>query len=435
MLLTEIIVVLLLVVANGVFAGAEIAIVTLRRARIEELAREGRGSARAVLALRKSPERFLATVQVGITVVGAAAAAFGGKSIAARLEPFLLGSPWLEAHAEVLALGLVIASISYLSIVVGELVPKSLALRGAETYALLIARPLLALSWVARPVVWVLSASANALLRPFGDQTTFTEARHSAQELQELIEEASNAGTIPQEAGEIVSRALELPDLKAADVMVPRQEVIMISRQASREELRRLLLEHKYSRLPVFESSIDNVVGYVTIKDVLALAWEKELFVLEDLIRAPHFVPESKRVVELINEMRERRQPFAIVVDEHGGVSGIVTMEDLVEELVGEIFSEHVRPAADLIKRLADGSVVVAGTTPIREINRALDLELPEDGGFSTIAGLSLSLAGRMPSVGEQFEIPGVLLMEVLEASPRRLRTLRLRVPARPQPT
>jgi putative hemolysin len=249
------------------------------------------------------------------------------------------------------------------------------------------------------------------------------------------VEEASEAGTIPQGAGEIVSRALELPDLTAADVMVPRQSVVMISRRAPREELKRLLLEHKFSRLPVFESSFDNIVGYVTIKDVIALAWEKELIVLEDLIRPPYFVPESKGVVELMNEMRDRRQPFAVVVDEHGGMSGIVTMEDLCEELVGEIFSEHVRATPDEIKRQPDGSAIVSGTTPIREINRALDIELPEDSGFSTIAGLCLSLAGRVPTVGQVVEVPGVLVIEALDASARRIRALRIRLAEKKNPS
>lgn len=428
-LVTEVVVVLLLVLTNGIFAGAEIAIVALRKTRIEELAEEGAGSARAVLALRQDPERFLATVQVEITVVGAAAAAFGGALIAVRLEPILARIDGLEEHAEGLALGLVVALVSYLSIVVGELVPKSLALRGAERYALLIARPLLALSWVATPVVWLLSASANLLLKPFGDRTTFTETRHSREELMELVEEATQAGTIPPEAGAIASRALELPDLTAADVMIPRQSVIMIAKSAKREELRRVLLEHGYTRFPVYEHAVDNVIGYITVKDVLALAWERELIVLEDLLRAPHFVLESKPAVALINEMRAAHVLFAIVVDEHGGMSGIITMEDLLEELVGEIFSEHVRHSPEAIKRETDDSALVNGTTPIREVNRALHIELPEEGDFHTIAGLCLSLAGRIPTVGQSLTLANGTTLEVVDASPRRVRMVRLRQP------
>jgi putative hemolysin len=425
--MNELFVILVLVIANGVFAGAEIALVALRKGRIQELAEQGHGGARAVLALRGNPERFLATVQIGITVVGAAAAAFGGRSIAARLEGLLVRIPWLKEHAEGVALGIVIVGVSFLTVVIGELVPKSMALRGAERYALVIARPLLWLSYAASPIVWLLSASANLLLKPFGDKTTFTETRHSAEELQELVEQASQAGTIPPAAGEIASRALEFADLAAADVMVPRQHVVMIGRSTSREELRQVLLEHKFSRVPVYEGGTDNVVGYIVVKDVLALAWERDLFVLEDLIRPPFFVPETKRVVELMNEMRTEHSPFAIVVDEHGGTSGIVTMEDLVEELVGQIVSEHARKALEEIKLEADGSAIVSGTTPIREINRALGIELPEDGDWNTIAGLCLSLAGRVPVVGDHFTSVDGTRLEIVEASERRIRTVRVR--------
>jgi putative hemolysin len=428
--LTELLVIIVLVLANGVFAGAEIAVVALRKTRIQELADEGRGSARAVLALRKEPERFLATVQVGITVVGAAAAAVGGASLAARLEPLFARVPWLEEHAEGAALGVVIAAVSYLSIVVGELVPKSLALRGAERYALLIARPLLGLSWLARPLVWLLSASANLVLRPFGDRTTFIEARHSAEELREIVEEASQAGTIPPEAGEIAARAFDLSELTAADVRVPRQDVVMIARDATREDIRRILLEHRYSRFPVYEGNADNVVGYLTVKDALALAWERNLITVQDIIREPFFVPDSKPAVALLNEMRAQRLPFAIIVDEHGGMSGIVTLEDLVEELVGKIVTEHARQATDGIRKEPDGSVVVSGTTPVREINRALDVELPEEGEWNTIAGLCLVLAGRVPSRGETFTLPNGATLEILDATSRRIRAVRVRPPA-----
>lgn len=424
--MSEILIILLLTLANGVFAGAEIAVVALRKTRIEELAEEGHGSARAVLALRREPERFLATVQVGITVISAGAAAFGGAALAARLAPFFAQTEWLREHAQGVALAIVIAGVSYLSVVVGELVPKSLALRSAERYALLIARPLLWLSWIAKPIVWLLSASANLVLRPLGDKTTFTETRHSAEELRELVEEASAAGTIAPEAGEIASRALELPELTAIDVMVPRQNVVMISRQSSREELKQKLLEHKYSRLPVYDGHVDNVVGYTTVKDILAFAWERELIMLDDIIRPPFFVPESKRVVELMNEMRAEHLPFAIVIDEHGGTSGIVTIEDLVEELVGEIFSEHAKNAQNPVRKLPDGSAIVWGTTTLRDVNRALGTDLPDDGDYSTLAGLCLALAGRIPAVGATFTLASGEKLEVTDASPRRVRAVRV---------
>jgi magnesium and cobalt exporter, CNNM family len=429
--LNELIVILALVLANGVFSGAEIAVVALRRARIEELAENGDAGARAVLALREDPERFLATVQIGITVVGSTAAAFGGAAIAGRLAPVLARIDGLAEHADALALGLVVAGISYLSIVLGELVPKSLALRAAERYALAVARPLQALAWIFRPVVWLLSASANLVLRPFGDQTTFTEARHSAQELQQLLDDARTAGTVDADAVEIATRALDLPELTAADVMIPRQEVLMVPLEASFEELRETLLRRAHSRMPVYKDNVDNVVGYINVRDVLARLLEQRPPNLGELLRPAYFVPEPKPIVDLLQEMRERRQPFAIVVDEQGGTAGIVTLEDLVEELVGEIFSEYVASEHPTIERESDGVALVNGNTPVRDVNRALDIELPEDGSWVTIAGLFLAFAGRIPSEGECLTLSGVTLQAV-DVSPRRIRGVRVRKQALP---
>jgi putative hemolysin len=426
MIVTELLIVFALIVLNAVFSGAEIAIVALRKARIEELADKGRRSARAVLRLREQPETFLATVQVGITVVGATAAAFGGASLADRLAPFLATNEWLAPHSEGVALAIVITGVSYLSIVVGELVPKSLALRGAERYALLVALPLLWLSIAAKPLVWLLSSSANVLLRPFSDKTTFTETRHSPGEIQQIVEEAVQAGMVHPEAAEIASRALELPELTVAEVMVPRRSVVAISQHIDKNELRQILLEQTHSRLPVYDGQIDNVIGYLSVKDVLTIAWEERLFVLRDAIREPFFVPTSKKAVDLLKEMRSRRQPLAIIVDEHGGMAGIVTMEDLLEELVGEIFDEHDRPL-DSIHPAGPDAVVVAGTAHIREVSRALEIELPDDGSWTTIAGLVLTLAGRLPRTGESFEAPGGICLDVVDATPRRIRSVRIR--------
>jgi putative hemolysin len=427
--LIELIVILALTIAGGVFAGAEIAIVALRKTRVQELLDEERRGARSVAALKEQPERFLATVQVGITVIGATAAAFGGAALAEDLTPWLERFDWLAPYADDVALGLVVMGVSFLSIVVGELVPKSLALRSAERYALLIAKPLLGLSWLARPIVWVLSSSANLLLKPFGDTTTFTEARHSAEELHQIVEEATRAGTIHPDAGEIASRALTLPELRVADVMIPRQEVILLPHDATFEQLMRMARDHGHSRMPVYEGRIDNVLGYVSMKDVLPRAMEQQAVVVKEIMRPPFFVPESKQAVELMKEMRLRRLPFAIVVDEQGGLSGIVTIEDLVEELVGDIFSEHTRQVPQAIRKEQGGSAIVSGTTPIREINRALGVELPEEGDYTTVAGLSLSLAGKVPSMGEVLPLPNGVTLEMIDVSPRRVRAVRVRPP------
>jgi len=323
--------------------------------------------------------------------------------------------------------------VSFLSIVVGELVPKSLALRSADRYALVIAKPLLWLSWLARPIVWLLSSSANLLLKPFGDSTTFTESRHSAEELQAIVDEAAKAGTIHPEAGEIVARALELPDLRVSDVMVPRQDVVPIAHDASPEELIRTAQEHPFSRYPVYEQRIDNVIGYLSVKDLLPRALRGEAVRTSQIMRPPFFVPESKPAVDLLKDMRQRRQPFAIVVDETGGLAGIITIEDLVEEVVGDIFSEHTTQVPQLIRNEKGGSVLVNGATPVRQVNRMLGIELPEDGDYTTVAGLSLALAGKVPSAGEVLALPNGGTLEMVDVSPRRVRSVRVRPPPSPE--
>ncbi|MBL8921487.1 MAG: HlyC/CorC family transporter [Myxococcaceae bacterium] len=422
----ELLVILALVLANGVLAGAEIAIIAVRPTRLKELVASGSGAARAVLRLREHPERFLATVQIGITVVGATAGAFGGATVAEDLAPLIARSNALAPWADELSLALVVTLVSYLGLVVGELVPKSLALKAAEPYALLAARPLVWLSHLTKPLVWFLTASSNLVLRPFSDRTSFVEARLSPDELAQLLEESTRVGALNPQAGDIAARALRLPELVARDVMVPRPNVVVLRRGASREELRQVLLEHTHSRFPVIDGTVDKVVGYVSVKHLLALAWEEPLVVLEDLVRPAFFVPETKPVVDLLTEMRTRRTPFGVVVDERGGMAGIVTLEDLVEELVGEIFSEHVRQVPELFHREADGTVTVLGQVAVRDINRELGVALPEEGGWTTVAGLCLALARRIPVRGERLTTADGVVLEVIEASPRSVHAVRI---------
>jgi putative hemolysin len=431
-MLVEIGILLLLVLANGFFAGAEMAVVAVRKARVAALVDQRRRGARAVAALRQEPEQFLATVQIGVTVVGAAAAVFGGATLAARLSPSLARVPALAPFAHDLALAVVVALVSYLSLVLGELVPKSLALRAPEPVALAVARPLRALASLARPLVWLLTRSSNLVLAPFGDRTTFTESRVSVEELSQLVDEAARSGTLNAEAGEIAARALTFGELTASDVMVPRNQVVALQRGASEEELRRLLLEEGHSRLPVYQRSLDDVVGYLVAREALALVWEKGLVVLEDLLRPAHFVPESARAVEVLRDMQARRLQLAVVVDEHGGVAGIVTLEDLLEELVGEILAE-TEVAAPWVTREAEGRALLRGDAPLREVNRELGIALPEGEGYSTVAGLCIALAGGIPGVGARLTLADGATLEVVEATARQVRRVRvLPAPALP---
>jgi putative hemolysin len=418
---TELLIVLAFLVLNGMFAGTEIAILSVRKTRLREYIRRRDPRALAVKKLRDHPERFLASVQICITTAGTAAAAFGGArlehSFAAELKEVGLG------HGA--ALAIVIVMIVFLELVVGELVPKSLALRYSDRYSFVSARPMLFMAQLMRPLVWLLTVVSNLVLRFFGDKTTFTEARLSRDELQQLVEEAAKTGSVDPRASEIASRALGFGEVTVAEVMVPRTRVVALRRGAPPEEVQRVILEEGHSRMPVYDGSIDNIVGYVVARDVLALAWEKGLLVLEDILRPPHKVPETTRALDLLREMQRRRTQMAVVVDDQGGISGLVTTEDLIEELVGDIMSEDDVPEQFFTREPA-GTIMVQGWASVRKVNRDLHLDLPVGKDRTTIAGLCMSLAEAIPQAGEKLTTDNGTVLEVIEASPRRVRRVRI---------
>ncbi len=424
----EILVILLLTLANGFFAGAEIAMLATRKGRLAERAERGSRGARLALWLRAQPERFLATVQVGITVIGATAAAFGGASVAQKLAEPLIRLGLSQSHARDLALAAVIAFVSFASIVLGELIPKSLALRHAEGFTIFAAPILRAIAWLARPIVWFLTASSNLVLRAFGDQTSFGESRLSPEELQQLVEEAALAGTVDRDASELASRALDLVDLRVEAIQIPRHEIVFVRRAQLRDDLLDALARAPHERYPVVENHPDDTVGYVVVRDVAA-ALARNASDFAPRIRPITFVPEGRRAIDLLREMQRDGSHLALVVDEQGVVTGLVSLEDLLEELVGDILSEG-ETATRLIERSPDGTALVRGKAGIHEVNRALSLDLPEGPGYATIAGLVVTTAGSIPEPGRTVEVEGTRL-EVVDASARRV--LAVRVHPRPR--
>lgn len=427
---TELLAILVLILLNGLFSAAEIALIALRRTRLDELAGEGSKSAAAVLALRAQPEQLFATVQIGITLVGSAAAVLGGMNLSAPAAAVLESWGVPPRLAQGAAVGIVIGTISFLSIVLGELVPKSLGLRHAEAYGLMVGRPLAALATLMRPAVWLLTGASNLILVPLGDTTTFSEARLSAEELQQLVEDAAKTGAVHPEAGEIASRAIDFAGLTAAAVMVPRKDVVSLVLGAPPQDNKRTIVERTHTRLPVCDGKLDNVVGYVSVNDLLPRAFRDEPFDLRACLRPPYFVPGSKPAIDLLRDMRGRRSPLAIVLDEQGELAGIVTLEDLVEELVGEIFSEHAREVSSPITRGADGSCLVRADFPIRELNRLGQLDLPEATAAGTVAGLVLAELGRVPAPGDALALPDGTRIEIVDASLRRIRMVRIHPPS-----
>jgi putative hemolysin len=432
-LATEFLIVLVLLVLNGVFAAAEISILTVRKTRLAELVEAGSRGARAVHWLRKQPERFLATVQIGITVVGTTAAAFGGDRLAEDFAVWLGGRfPLLGANAHRVALVLVIALVSFLEIVVGELVPKSLALRNAEGLSLALGPMLRAMATVVRPLVWLFTATSNAVLRLFGDETSFSEARLSPEEIQELVEEAGRTGSMDAGASEMASRAIAFRELTAFDVMVPREAIVAVSSAVERAEVEAALAGRRYARMPVYEGAPENVVGYIALKDLLLPALQGGA--LNTRLHPVRFVPATTSASALLRQMQREALAMVMVVDERGSIVGLVTVEDLVEEVFGDILSEG-DPAPVTFTRDPDGSVVAPGSTPIREVNRALGLGLPEPSTVSTLAGLCIEAAGHIPKQGARVPLADGHVLEVLDATPRKVRMLRIHAPAaRPEP-
>jgi putative hemolysin len=417
-----------LVAANGLFSATEIAVISLRKTRVTQLVDEGRRGAHSVAQLRAQPESFLATVQVGITAVGAAAAVIGEGSIGERVAGALRELPALARYASPLAFTITIVSVTFLSVVLGELVPKSLALRAPEGIALVMARPLLFLSSAARPVVWLLTAASNVILKVFGDETSFTEARHSPDELEELVEEAARAGDLDDDTADLATRALEMRDLTAEQVMTPRVRVRALPIHAPREDVLALLTPPLPDRIALYEGNIDHVVGYVDLKQLCEQTLAGRPFSLAELMHPVLLVPPSLSAMELLGRMKRERTSLAVVLDEAGGTHGLVALEDLLEELVDEVSVEHTRPRAQMDVE-SSGAIVVNGDMPVRDLNRAHGLELPESEAWSTVAGLCLDLAGVIPAAGTRLQA-GEWILEVVEADGRKVKRVRV-MPAR----
>ena len=430
--MSDLLILVLLALGSGVLAGAEMALVTARRGRLEQHAEAGSARARAALRLRRHPEHFLASIQVGITLLGTIAGAFGGKSLTAQLERLLREIGVGDASAQI-AFVVVVGAITYLTVVLGELIPKSLALRFADSYAIFIARPMVLLGWIVRPIAWLLTASSNSVLRLFGDRTNFVEGKLSRDDLEHLVEEASTQGGIDAWTGRLMSRAIEFSQLRVQDIMVPRRFVVALPLDAKPEDLRAAMLDQGHRRVPVYEESIDKIVGYVLREDALAFLWNNQALEVPRLRRDPYFVPEVMPAERALRELQARQLHLAVVVDEHGATAGLITLEDLIEELVGEILHEDDAQAPP-IQREGPGVWKLQGSVPLRDVWRELEIELPERGEGRTISGLMVAVAGdRVPTAGERLPLAPGVVGEVVEASARRVRVVRLHVlPATP---
>jgi putative hemolysin len=404
--MVEVLLIGLLILVNGFFAGAELAVLTARRGRLQALAGRDRRAA-ALLRVKSDPDRFLATVQIGVTVVGTLASAVGGVAAIERLEPLFASIPSraVQTLAEPLAVALVVSTIAYLSLVVGELVPKSLAMRHAEAIALRVVRPIELISKLSRPLVAILTASSRLLLRLTGGKEPGVRSGfHTLDDLRAIAAEAEEQGVVK---GDIVSGAIEFLDHDVREILTPRSRVDGIPAEAGPEEALRRVRESGHSRFPVYQgTNLDDILGFVYARDIYEATRGGQPFDLRSLTRPVLLVPASKKASGLLAEMRTRRAHVAVVVDEHGTTVGLVTMEDLLEVIVGEIEDEH-RDAEPRVRQHADGTLDVDGALPVRELNADWGLELPEAEDYVTVAGLVLSRLGAVPRGGERLEVVG----------------------------
>jgi putative hemolysin len=414
-------VVVLLIFVNGIFALSEIAVVSARKTRLQQWADEGNARARAALELANNPNQFLATIQIGITLVGILAGAFGGATIATELAVILSDITWLAPYGHPLSLTLVVLVITYLSLIVGELVPKRLALNNPERMAIAIAAPMQGLSRVAYPAVHLLGLSTEFLLRALGMKPS-AEPPVTEEEIRALIEQGTQAGMFEEAEQEMVERVFRLGDRRVSAVMTPRTEIVWLDREASALEIRRTITESAHSRFLVADGSLDNVLGVVHAKDLLAHILGEQVVNLEATLQQPLYVPESMRALKVLELFKQSGTHIALVIDEYGGIQGLVTPSDILEAIVGDLpeAGEQVEPLA--VQR-PDGSWLLDGMLPVDEFKDLFDLgELPgEDQGiYQTLAGFVIMQLGRIPAATDYFIWEG-LKIEVVDMDGNRV--------------
>jgi putative hemolysin len=400
----ELFVILLLILANGVFAMAEMALVSARKARLLEWAEAGNTRARAALELAQNPGEFLSTVQIGITLVGILAGAFGGARLAEPLADALRPLPGLGPYSETLSLGLVVGGIAYLSLVLGELVPKQLALTNPERLAAVLASPMRLVSRLASPAVRLLSRSTAAVLRLFRVHPV-PEPPVTEGEIRHMMQQGAQAGVFEAAEHEMVQGVFRLGDRRIGALMTPRTDIVCLDLDDPPEELRRCILETVHSWLPVGRGDLDDLVGVARAKDLLVPLLTGQSEALEALIRPPVVVPESLPALGVLERFRQAGLHLALVVDEYGGVQGLVTPIDLLEALVGDL-PDAGMPAEPAAVRRDDGSWLVDGMLPADELKALLPIgALPGEGtgAYQTVSGLVMQQLGRIPSTGDHF--------------------------------
>lgn len=401
----EIFLISIFILINGFFAASEIAVVTIRRTRIKQLVDERKRNAEILDKLRQSPDRFLATIQIGVTLAGSLASAIGGVAAVEVIKPVLSSIPvsFISASGEAIAIGIVVIFITYFSLIFGELIPKSIALSNPEGIALATAPLINRFSKLAAVFVGILTASTNILLRPFGKKA-FTERGYiSEEEVKLLIEEGRDRGIFESEEKELIHSVFEFTDTSVKEVMIPSPQMVVLGINMSVEEIKNIISEEKFSRYPVIGKDINDIRGILYAKDFYNILSKTGIIEIQKIIKPPLFVPETMKISILLREMQKKRVHLAIVIDEYGAVSGLVTLEDLLEEIVGEIRDEY--DVESPVIRLSDGTVIIDASTSVRDLNEDYNIGIPESPEYETLGGFIVTHMQRIPKTGDTIEM------------------------------
>lgn len=402
----EVLLVFILLLINGIFSMSELAVVSARRIRLRQSAENGSRGARTALELAESPNKFLSTVQIGITLVGILSGAFGGAGIAQALAFQLEKIPILAPYAAVAGFLLVVVIITYFSIIIGELIPKSIALNSPEKIAALVSRPMKFISFLASPVVWLLSAPTAFVLKLFRVQAS-VEPPVTDEEIKGLIDVGTKAGVFEEVEQSLIESIILLEDRRIASLMTPRTKISWLNIENSPEKIKNELIHSRYSRLPVGRGNLDALIGYASAKSLLTQFLSNSEINLEAALKQPLYVPETLTTLELLERFKKANTHFAMVIDEFGGIEGLVTMHDVLEAIIGELPNSYQTSFEQEITLLENGAWLASGQLSIIDLKEILGLKEPFFEGrdqFHTVAGFMITRLGKVPEKGEGFE-------------------------------
>ncbi|MDI6889778.1 MAG: hemolysin family protein [Thermodesulfovibrionales bacterium] len=421
----DILLIIIFILLNGFFAASEIAVVTLRRTRIKQLIDEGRKNATLLHKLRKEPDRFLATIQIGITLAGVLAAAIGGAAAIEIIKPVLknIPVPLISVPSEAISIGTVAVIITYFSTVFGELIPKSIALSKPETVGLFVAPLIDRFSKLATVFVHILVASTNMLLKPFGKRAFSERGYISEEEIKLLLEEGKERGIFEAEEKELIQSVFEFTDIFVKEVMIPAPQMVTIGINMTVDEVKTIISEEKFSRYPVIGKDLNDIRGILYAKDFSNTLLRTGSVDIRRIIKPPFFIPETLKISILLREMQRKRVHMAIVIDEYGAVSGLVTLEDLLEEIVGEIRDEY--DIESPVIQLSNGTMIIDASISIRDLSEDYNIEIPESPEYDTLGGFIVTYLQRIPKTGDTIEIEGKRL-RIVEMVGQRIAKVKL---------